>query len=64
MVDKLFTRTRPTEVRDVTPDHVIGWYLNAPLLRLVIDIGPDVLSAVQGPPWRREQRLAPKGDSA
>lgn len=64
MVDKLFTRTRPTEARDFKPDHVIGWCLNAPMLRLVIDIGLDVLSAVQGRPGRRGQRLAPKGDPA
>lgn len=62
MVDKLFKRTRPTEVRDFKRDHVIGWCLNAPMLRLVIDIGPDVLSAVQRQPWRRGQGLAPKGD--
>ncbi len=61
MVDKLLNRTRPTEVRDVTPDHVIGWCLNVPMLRLVIDIGPDVLSAGQGQTWHRGQRRAPKG---
>ena len=40
---------------------LMGWPLNALMVRLLVIIGPDLFSAMEEWKWKRAQQLAPKG---
>ena len=42
---------------------LMGWPLNALMVRLLVIIGPDLFSAMEESKWKRAQRVAPKEDT-